>query len=264
MEKISCPICGGDGFDLLFKAQDNICHIDGEFDIVKCEKCSLIITNPRPDKEEINRYYPKEYQCYNLNHSRTELVVKLRRFLGRFTDLFYSETIILPLEETTPIILEIGCGGGNFLYEYSRLNPQHKIIGSDFNLEVIKALKKQNLDVFQSDLTSIALETGHVDCVYGWMVLEHVHDINKALGEIGRVLKKQGKFIFSIPNAASWEFKLFRGDCYSNHVPNHLYHFTPKTIKQLLKKNGFRIERILYQKTLRDAVESFRLVCARK
>lgn len=260
MEKIYCPICGGFDFIFLFFAKDYINHIEGEFEVVRCQSCSLILTNPRPDKSEILSYYPANYQCYFLDESRVGLIIWLVKIFGKSFFLLFNENVILPISKEKPVVLEIGCGGGNFLIEYSSINPGHILLGLDFNHKVIEELAKRGFDVFQSDLCSINLDSAYVDCVYGWMILEHIHCINEALVEVNRVLKKNGKFVFSVPNADSWEFKIFKGMCYSAQIPTHLYHFSPKTVEKLLMKHGFEIERVMHQKTMRDFVESIRIV----
>ena len=64
MEMINCPICNNDKFTFLFKSKDYLNNIEGEFDIVRCDNCSLVLTNPRPDKIEIIKYYPENYRAY--------------------------------------------------------------------------------------------------------------------------------------------------------------------------------------------------------
>lgn len=266
MEKINCPICDNSEFDFLFKSKDNIHNIRGYFDIVSCTKCSFVLTNPRPDKKEIIKYYPEDYQPYSLNYGRSNLVLWLRKIFGSIAYFFYNETIILKPKTTKkpPNILEIGCGGGNFLYEYKHTYPSHNLIGLDSNELVVNKLKKRKFNVIHSDMSRIQLDTASIDYIYGWMALEHIHDINLALGEISRILKKDGRFVFSIPNAKCFQFSLFKENFYPTHIPVHLYHFTPKSIEKILKRHGIKVEKILYQKTARDLFESIKILCREK
>ena len=224
-EKINCPICNGDVFTFLFKGKDCI-YGEDEFNIVQCKNCSLIMTNPRPNEIEIVKYYPDNYGPYKLNIEKIKKYHRLKKRFNSFLNIIDTKGIVVPKIKDGSDVLEIGCGGGNFLYKYQLDNPSHKIIGIDFNGKILEELKKYGLKVFQSDLKKINIESNSIDLVVGWMVLEHVHCVNEALIEVGRVLKKNGYFCFSIPNANSWEFKLFRNKWYPLQIPIHLYHFS--------------------------------------
>jgi SAM-dependent methyltransferase len=98
------------------------------------------------------------------------------------------------------------------------------------------------------------------DLVVAWMVVEHLHNPLEALKRIANVLKKSGIFAFSVPNAGSWEFKLFKGYWRGLHLPNHLYHFTIQSLRLLLKKAGLQMERIIFQKCMRNVMASLGFV----
>jgi len=261
MEKINCPICGGKDFKFVLKGVDNLHEIEGEFNVFKCVHCSLILTNPRPDSFEIEKYYPDEYKPYKLNFKRAKWMASLRRkYKWLFKIINPSMTLDLDSNRKKANILEIGCGAGNFLYELKYMHPSWNIQGTDFNKKSIEKLKKYGVDTFVSDLTEIPLESDSIDIVYGWMILEHIHKINEALREVHRVLKKDGKFSFSIPNAGSWEFRFFAQNWFALQLPSHLYHFTEITITKILEKNGFKIEKILHQIILANIFSSLKII----
>jgi len=112
------------------------------------------------------------------------------------------------------------------------------------------------LKAFISDLTKLPQKTASLDTVYGWMVLEHVHNIDKLLSEINRTLKPKGNFCFSVPNAGSWELPFFKKYWHGLHLPNHLYHFTPASLTQILNKNSFTVTKIIHQKTFSNVASS--------
>jgi hypothetical protein len=59
-----------------------------------------------------------------------------------------------------------------------------------------------------------------------------------------------------VPNSASREFRIFGPAWYALQVPTHLYHFAPPTIKALLHRSGWTVERIFHQRILNNAVAS--------
>lgn len=258
METINCPICNNDKFTLLFKSRDYLHNIEGEFDIVKCNNCSLVLTNPRPDKNEMIKYYPENYRAYSSDFNKIKFKVeKLRKnkLLCYLRKMLDSKAVVYPRLENSSV-LEIGCGGGNFLYRYGLENPTNKIQGVDFNASMINKLKERGLNVSVSDLSTINFPDSQFDLIMGWMVLEHIHDINKALSELHRILKTGGTFCFSIPDINNFIFKIFKDKWYALQAPTHLYHFTSDTIGKLLAKHGFQIKKIIYHRTVVDISNS--------
>ncbi|HAT73387.1 MAG: Methionine biosynthesis protein MetW [Candidatus Moranbacteria bacterium GW2011_GWF2_36_839] len=261
MEKINCPICDNSKFTFVLSGSDTLHNIEGNFNVVKCEKCSLMLTNPRPDFYEIKKYYPDDYTPYKLNFNRAEKIAKIRKKYKWFFRIIDPKmTLDLNTNQENANVLEIGCGAGNFLYELKLLHPKWNIMGVDFNVKSIDVLKKYGMNVFASDLINLNIESSSVDIVYGWMIMEHVHEINKTLSEVRRVLKDDGKFCFSIPNAKSWELRFFSKNWFALQLPTHLYHFTENTISKILEKNGLEVEKIIHQKSVTNIFLSLRII----
>lgn len=249
MEKIKCPICNHNEFKHVLTGEDNINHIKGKFNVVKCTHCSLMLTNPRPNSNEIKKFYPETYQPYNVNFNKAALLAKIRqKFSYIYKIIDPKDTIDFDLKKNKVNVLEIGCGAGNFLYELKLLHPKWNIVGTDISKKNIDILNKNKINAFVSDSTKLPIKSKSIDIVYGWMVIEHIHMLNQALSEVNRVLKDNGIFCLSIPNAESWELKFFGKNWFALHLPNHLYHFTETSISMLLQKNGFKIKKIIYQK----------------
>ena len=49
---------------LLFYAHDRFHGLQGDYPVVKCRKCGLVRTNPRPDLPSLAYYYPDHYGPY--------------------------------------------------------------------------------------------------------------------------------------------------------------------------------------------------------
>jgi len=89
------------------------------------------------------------------------------------------------------------------------------------------------------------------------VVVEQLHDPIRALSKLAHWTKPGGWLVISVPNAASSEFMLFKDAGYALHVPNHLYHFSPSTLSVLLEKCGWKMERVLHQRTLANWIGGF-------
>jgi len=83
-------------------------------------------------------------------------------------------------------------------------------------------------EVSYYDGRHLPFEDGSVDHVLCTEVLEHVPDPAGLLSEIGRVLRKGGGLILTVP----WSARL-------HHLPNDYYRFTPAALDALLESAGF-------------------------
>lgn len=260
MEKIKCPICNKNKFEPVLTGQDNLYHIKGSFNLVKCSQCSLLLTNPRPNQQEIKKFYPPNYAPYQLDIKKTNLITKLKiNFPFIYKIIYPKDTVDINSKTKKINALEIGYGSSNFLYELKILHPKWSISGTDFKPQNINKLKKYGINIFPSNLKKIPIESNSIDIVYGWMILEHIHNINQALSEIHRILKKNGNFCFSVPNTNSWGYNFFKKNWFALQLPTHLYHFTPTSLSKLLNKNKIKIQKIIYQKSLANLFYSLQI-----
>ncbi len=99
-------------------------------------------------------------------------------------------------------ILEIGCGTG----EYTRAMIHYglNLFATDFSLNMVRRAQKklntaENGIFFLSDVELLPLRGDSFDAVLGNSILHHL-EVEKALRQIYRVLKKGGRIAFSEPN----------------------------------------------------------------
>lgn len=96
-------------------------------------------------------------------------------------------------------ILELGCGTGSMWKEHLSIINNAQLILSDFSLGMVKSAKKtlgehSNISYEVIDIQNIPYAEGSFDIVIANMMLYHVPDLQKALSEVHRVLKPNGKF----------------------------------------------------------------------
>ena len=75
-------------------------------------------------------------------------------------------------------------------------------------------------------------------------MLEHISKIRELMGELKRLLKKDGRLIVAVPNCNSLDAKIYGKHWAAYDVPRHLYHFTPENIQRLFEETGMQIEKI--------------------
>jgi ribosomal protein S27E len=65
-EYVECDLCGRSNYTIVIeKAKDLYNNLPGEFNVVKCNKCGLVFTNPRPYGKELEKYYPDNAGYFN-------------------------------------------------------------------------------------------------------------------------------------------------------------------------------------------------------
>ena len=148
------------------------------------------------------------------------------------------------------VVLEVGCGSGtNFhLYDPHRVQHLHAIEPSEGMLKRARVLKEDpafalNCDLHLCGAEAVPLDDDSVDSAVVTFVLCTIPDWQAALKELRRVLKPEGKLLFSehglAPDArvATWQqriepvWKRLAGGC----------HLTRDT-QQMLETGGFALE----------------------
>lgn len=234
MEKVKCALCGSEEYTILLSAEDYRYHLTDEiFQLVQCSNCRLVYLNPRPRKKVIN-FYPKQYY----NHNR------LARAYGKLLQIMKVHKL-MSIRKKRGRMLDIGCGDGQFLYSFKARGWE--IYGIDPSENAYKIAKK-NLgeNVFKGELEDVYFSDCFFDIIALNHVLEHIVNPNKELGQIRRILKNDGILFLSTPNIHSFQFKISREYWFALDLPRHLFLFSPKTLRMLLEKNGFKVVKISY------------------
>ncbi|HAW49539.1 TPA: hypothetical protein DCX16_01110 [bacterium] len=234
LEYITCNLCGADDYRILYKSSKEIDPknkfsttggIMGTDQIVKCNKCGLIYVNPRHSVDEIvGAYSEAEEKGYV---SQTEE----RR-------LTFERCLNLVEKYSKPgRILDIGCASGIFL------DVAKKGGWEVFGVEPCKWLvnygnKNFGLNIIQGTLKEANFPSNYFDAITMWDVLEHTPDPAGELKEASRLLKNGGLLIVNFPDIGDILARI-AGRKWWFLLSVHLYYFTPKTLREMLKKTGF-------------------------
>jgi len=104
------------------------------------------------------------------------------------------------------IFIDIGCGGG-YISKQIYFRNKCKVVGVDFSIKAIQLAKNNcnNLPIvfLNNSITKIELPDAYADVVACFGCLEHVENIDLALSEITRILKKSGILFITSSNKKS-------------------------------------------------------------
>jgi SAM-dependent methyltransferase len=273
-ERAACPLCSPRSDDELFlRGRDRLHDLPGEFSVVRCRGCGLLRTDPRPTPDAMASFYPEDYAPYVSTRvagaaapapaGAAGIASGPRRRpwwkrLARRVLQFNTER----LPDLTPgRMLEVGCASGAFLRRMAAEGWSAE--GIEFSPRAAAAARALGFRVHAGPVEGAPDPEAAYDLVVGWMVLEHLHDPVLALEKLRRWTRPGGWLAVSVPNAGALEFRLFRDSWFAFQVPTHLYHYTPETVRAVLERGGWRVERIHHQRVLSNWIGSVGIVLKR-
>jgi len=231
---VPCVCCGGSVFKPALNCED--------FNFVRCASCGLVQRNPQPGKDEIIARYSavfgNDYLSYELENEAAFL--KLQQLALRDAKFDEVEKTLFRAGEL-PSVIDIGCATGALL-EYLR-DRKWRVTGVEISPCCEYAQKERRLDVRNIPLEENKFPQGSFDIVLASHLIEHLNDPASFLAEANRVLKEGGRIFLTTPNISGFQARLYKGQ-WRSAIFDHLYLFSVRTLSKMLRKAGFKIERI--------------------
>ena len=232
LEKVeTCPVCQGRSFKSFLLCKDH--SISGElFHVEQCPVCGMVLTNPRPSADHAADYYQSsEYISHSSKSSG--LIDYIYLIIRRFT-MKWKLKLVRPYLNTRTL-LDIGCGTGTFagyckendITTYGVEPSPHARSKAEKKINVFESLEKLP-DVKFSVITL-------------WHVIEHIYDLSKTLAEIKNHLADNGIIFIAVPNLESLDARHYKEYWAAYDVPRHVWHFSKKSMEELLLKSGFKV-----------------------
>ncbi|WP_370088399.1 class I SAM-dependent methyltransferase [Ekhidna sp.] len=222
-EKIEeCPVCKHTQFDNHLICDDH--SVSGEsFALVKCTKCQLIFTNPRPAKDHIIKYYQSDQYISHTDNANSPIhfIYKLVR-----TYTLRQKLSLVNQYSKKGSILDYGCGTGDFLKLCNKNNWQAFGYEPDEAARSISIKKNP-----RSIVDSIDKLDTKLDVITAWHVIEHVHELNMTIKSLKGKLKDGGYLFMAVPNHKSFDAEHYKEYWAAYDVPRHLYHFDQDSMK---------------------------------
>jgi hypothetical protein len=133
--------------------------------------------------------------------------------------------------------------------------------GIEFSEKAADAARRLGYPVQVGTIDSAVAPEKAYDAIVGWMVLEHLQNPVQCLKKLRDWATDESWLVLSVPDAGSWEFTFFKDAWYSLSLPMHLFHFTPSTLRTVLRAGGWRVERIFWHNDPKNLFHSLRYRC---
>ncbi len=195
--------------------------------LVRDEAYGFLKVMPRPTDQELAPYYADVYRNPCVPHDpngRAEIVCELASRPGR--------------------VLEIGCGGGEFLASFR--DRGWKTLGVEPGRQHAEQARRRGIEVIERPLTDDLIKhLGSFDAVLLIHVLEHMIDPEEMLRMIHKLLKPGGIFFCEVPN----DFSPLQEAAVAVRglrpwwvvLPDHLNYFSVSTLSAFVAGNGFDV-----------------------
>lgn len=238
-EKLSeCPVCSASNLKN-HKVVKDYSVSQESFNIMVCENCNFQFTNPRPNQEEIGKYYKSEDYISHSDKSNTPINFLYK--LARKYALSSKKKLINSITKNKKgRILDYGCGTGYFLKTMK--DNGWKTYGIEPNDDARKIASSKSK--VEENIEDLKLKNKKFDVITLWHVLEHIHNLNETMKVLKTILKEKGKIVIAVPNIESYEQSVFEEQWAAYDVPRHLYHFSQDTMNTLILKHGLKIKKI--------------------
>lgn len=248
MDERKCLLCGNNKFALL--NQRGILEKGRpmlSFNNVICKNCGLVFINPQPTSYD----YEKIYQKYENSRHGCQNQYDAMQMAGDFKNNKKGEEIYNFLQEylqNGKEVLDIGCGFGHIAYNLQNMHNCNVSAIEPSELLARMTSEKLGINVFNGQFDDYLANNSNkkFDMLIMHHVFEHFIDPIKKLNQFKNLLLPGGTIYIEIPNIASFKKPV-------NHFFDYMHPFSysPKTFKELVNKNGYKIIKVNKEKKYR-------------
>src|ERR1017187_4390480 len=253
-DSFACAVCGNAKCGPLFKNLQR-----SRFSVARCPGCGLEFLAPQPDPEEIAQIYSADYYIpWDMKRSENEVTAKMKRltFARRLRELrqFVSSGPILDVGTATGFFLDEVLAEGSFAPYGIELSEYAGGIARDkFGAERIHI----------GTIETAPFPPGFFSAVTMSDLIEHVCDPAVVLARVHELLKPGGVAMIMTPDTTSISRRLM-GRRWTQFKLEHLFYFSPATIRRAAASCGFRVlsieraRKVMTLKYLRDQFQVYR------
>ena len=207
LESWNCAVCGADQTRPYRPGMYAIGKV--RFDLVRCQPCGLVYTNPRPDGPTLGRMYddPDYYtDGYNLGVESENYFERKDELLAQYD----GEVAAIEKEcgldpKQGPSMLELGSAGGFFLEAARRRG--WRVQGVELSPPAARySIEELGLPVFEGLLEDADFGPESFDVCIADNVLEHTTSPSAVLTDLRRFLRPNGHLLVVVPSYVNSAF----------------------------------------------------------
>ena len=204
--------------------------IKGDITILECMNCSFIFI-PWYFRKNIQYHQYKDEDTLKQVQSGNDWL-KVQRHLLRIK--------LIKKYIKSGSLFDLGAGWGHFLL--AAKYEGYQIYG----IEISKypyLYAKENLNLPVDHIDFFKMENRQFDIITMWDVLEHIDEVDPFVRKCSEMINKNGYLILQVPQIDSYIAKL-KKENWNMMGLDHVNYFSKKTIKLVLEKHGFEVQKI--------------------
>ena len=223
---------------------------DEVWNFVRCDQCQLVRLSPRPSLDALPGFYDSGY----LPHRGAAAWGRFSHLVARAntaTDRARCRIVERAARlDSTGRVLDLGCGRPTFL---AALHARTGVAatGVDFSPSAWADAPPEfkPLDLRAGTLDSVDLTPGF-DAITLWHALEHDPDPVGTLRSLRSLARPDAALVIEVPDHDSLTRRLQGPFWGGYHTPRHLVSYTPESLREMLERGGWRVERLQRHGTL--------------
>ena len=239
-EKPFCVVCNNleislnTDFSKLSRITSDCRPFNDGGNIYCCSQCGCV--QKVPDEtwlKEISEIYA-QYNSYSVGGGNEQMVF----VAGKDSPVPRSDVVFEKIKSIFgsskfSTLLDIGCGNGVSLKSALSFFVEIELYGHELGVTDTSSLFEipEFKEIFTAELSEIDRK---FDLITMFHSLEHFDNPFKALTDIHKLLSNSGYLFIEIPNFDANPFDIL--------IADHLTHFTPNSLAQILEKSGFIVE----------------------
>ncbi|MEZ5989730.1 MAG: class I SAM-dependent methyltransferase [Planctomycetota bacterium] len=229
----TCACCGGPRWRPAYAA------VGHRFE--RCLDCGFVRMADPPDDGAVDAQYVED-EAHGLLAFQEQA-----QDLPRFDEMLRRVEAVVPPGR----LLDVGCSIGTSL-EAARARGWDAV-GLELSRPVAEwARRERGLDVRPVRLEEAGFAPGSFDAVLMHHTLEHLARPDEVVARCRALLRSGGAMYQALPDHASLKGLLFGEHWTYGVVPQHLSHFTRRTLGMLLRRAGLRVVRTWTRTASRD------------
>lgn len=223
-----CISCGSERNRDFLAAPDRFFARSETYRLVQCESCSLVWLADPPKADEMDRHYGSRYDHF------------IRKATDKESDQHWRRAVESVRQHGRGSrLLDLGCGSGSFLH--CLRDSAWSLWGIEMSAEAAElARSRNNAVILTDDILEAPFPPDTFDVITCFHVFEHMTSPREVLAKVREWLKPGGIFCVHVPNIEAAEERLFRSYWYPLELPRHLYHFSPRSLRQLAQASGLQ------------------------
>ena len=202
--------------------------------MVRCQTCGLQLLNPQPSESELIGIYHPNYSFFGAGPGAEASVSRVKQATAD-----YYLDVLARAGVVKGSLLEIGCGDGDFLARAAQRN--FLVEGVDYSPHACRKARAKvgaSVRIHCGEISAVGDRRESCDLCVAADVIEHVRQPAAFLATVHGLLRPGGWVLLVTPNLDSLTAKLM-GSRWLELKAEHLYYYTPATLRRQLELAGF-------------------------